>query len=114
MYLFFEVKTAALRIAIPAIICSLLLDHLDGKKLSMSTVTVYGLCLFEMTAGFAATSLAALLLGVFVAIGQCAPVRKALNAATFLGADLLAFLAVVVLRVQNHLGWLIEGVWERP
>ena len=111
VYLFFEVKTATFRIAIPAIICSLLLDHLDGKKLSVSTVTVYGLCLFEMTAGFAATSLATLLLlGVFVAVGQCTPVRKVLNAATFLGADLLAFLAVVVLRVQNHLGWLIEGV----
>lgn len=111
VYLFFEVKTATFRIAIPAIICSLLLDHLDGKKLSVSTVTVYGLCLFEMTAGFAATSLATLLLlGVFVAVGQCTPVRKVLNAATFLGADLLAFVAVVVLRVQNHLGWLIEGV----
>jgi len=111
VYLFFEVKTATFRIAIPAIICSLLLDHLDGKKLSVSTVTVYGLCLFEMTTGFAATSLATLLLlGLFVAIGQCTPVRKGLNAATFLGADLLAFLAVVVLRVQNHLGWLIEGV----
>lgn len=111
VYLFFEVKTATFRIAIPAIICSLLLDHLDGKKLSVSTVTVYGLCLFEMTAGFAATSLATLLLlGVFVIVGQCTPVRKVLNAATFLGADLLAFLAVVVLRVQNHLGWLIEDV----
>ena len=111
VYLFFEVKTATFRIAIPAIICSLLLDHLDGKKLSVSTVTVYGLCLFEMTTGFAATSLATLLLlGLFVAIGQCTPVRKGLNAATFLGADLLAFLAVVVLRVQNHLGWLIEDV----
>ena len=111
VYLFFEVKTATFRIAIPAIICSLLLDHLDGKKLSVSTVTVYGLCLFEMTAGLAATSLATLLLlGVFVIVGQCTPVRKVLNAATFLGADLLAFLAVVVLRVQNHLGWLIEDV----
>ena len=111
VYLFFEVKTATFRIAIPAIICSLLLDHLDGKKLSVPTVTVYGLCLFEMTTGFAATSLATLLLlGVFVAIGQCAPVRKVLNAVTFFGADLLAFLAVVVLRVQNHLGWLIQGV----
>lgn len=111
VYLFFEIKTATFRIAIPAIICSLLLDHLDGKKLSVSTVAVYGLCLFEMTTGFAVTSLVTvLLLGLIVAIGQCAPVRKVLNAATFFGADLLAFLAVVILRVQDHLGWFIEGV----
>ena len=111
VFLFFEVKTATFRIAIPAIICSLLLDHLNGKRLSISTVTVYGLCLFEVTVGFAATSLVTLLLfAFFVSIGQCERVREALNAVTFFGADLLAFLAVVVLRVQNHLGWFIEGV----
>lgn len=111
VYLFFEVKTATFRIAIPALICSFLLDHLDGKKLSVSTVTVYGLCLFEVTTGFAATTLVALLLlGLFMLVGQSLRVRKILNVASFFVADLLAFAAVVVLRVQNHFGWFIEGV----
>lgn len=110
-HLFYAIKTATFRIAIPALVCSLLLDNLDGRRVSLPTISVYLLCLFEVIVGYAATSLVTLLLlGLLVMLGFSTKIRKCLNAFTFVLADLGVFLGIVVLRFQNALGWLIQDV----
>ena len=112
--LFYSYRTATWRIAIPASVCSVLLDNMDGRCFSVRSGTVFLVCFAELLVGYTATSaLAFVILGVLVALVQLKVVRRILNGVVYLAGYLAAFVSIVILRLQEHLGFIIEGVLHR-
>lgn len=88
-------------ISIPAIISSLCIDSLRGRRISGRSVSIFVLALAMSVAKFSATSfLAIFLLGICVAAAQIRALRKWINGFTFLGAYIVLFLGIVVFRLQ--------------
>lgn len=112
--LFFGYRNITFRIAIPAIICSALLDVCDGKRFSVRTATVYCLSLLEILAGYSATSASALLLmGLVMLLIQAKRTRPLFNGAVYVVMYLVIFLAVIVFRLQDKLSFVIENLLGR-
>lgn len=114
LFLFFSIRTATFKIAVPAIVCSFLLDAERGKWISVASASACSISLFETYVGYCATTTIAVLLLIILRI-LCGSslMRTKLNIFTYASTDVLGFLGVVVLRVQNAFGWFIEGVLRR-
>lgn len=107
-YTFLGYRTGFCRFYFPAIAASLLLDQ-DGKKFcSVRTLILYFSAVAQSLIEYSATSILAL---VLFAVGVClisaAKPRRVLNACTFAGLYALAFLSVIVLRMQDVLSGFI-------
>lgn len=112
--LFTGYRNSTFHMAIPAFGCSILLDAKNGKRFSIRSLTVYLLALFEMIVGYSATSVCAFaFLGLIVFIVQFRRVRSLLNGAVLASTYITLFMGLVILRVQNGLGFFIEGVLGR-
>lgn len=112
--LFFGYRNVTFRVAIPAIVCSALLDALDGRRFSIRTVSVYILSVFETLVGYSATSACALaVIGVVLLLIRWKRIRPWLNGGTYVVAYLAVFFGVVVLRMQDTFSSIIEGVLNR-
>lgn len=112
--LFFGYRNVTFRVAIPAFACSLVLDALGGKRGSVRTATVYVLCVFELAVAYSATAMCAFaLMGVLWMALRFDGKGRILNAVTYVGGYCALFLGLVVMRVQNMLGFIIEPVLQR-
>lgn len=110
----FGYRNVTFRIAIPACACAFVLDALEGAAVSLRTVTVYAVALVEVLVGYSATSVCALVaMGVLLFAVKKWNCAKALNAASYLGCYVLAFVGLVVLRLQNVFGFIIEPILHR-
>lgn len=107
-------RNVTFRFAIPAFTCSLVLDSLERKSISIRTATVYIISLFEILAAYSATSaLAFLLMGGLCILWKCRILIKWLNALSYAIGYLVLFFGFVILRIQYSLGFLIEPVLHR-
>lgn len=112
--LFTGYRNGTFHTAIPAFGCSILLDARSGKRFSIRSLTVYLLALFEMIVGYSATSVCAFaFLGFIVFLVQFRRVRSLLNGAVLASTYIALFMGLVILRVQDGLGFFIEGVLGR-
>lgn len=113
-YTHYGYRNVTYRIAIPAFICSLLLDNLEGSRFSVRSWTVYFVALCQMLVGYSATSVCAfVIVGLLVLLSQWSPMRLVFNGATYVALSAAAFLGVVVARIQDKLAFFIEGVMHR-
>lgn len=113
-FLFFGIRTITFRIALPAILCSLLLDSMANVAVSLRTVALYALSLLEVIVGYCATTLCTLILiGVATFLLRSRKVRRVLNSFTYLVTDIVIFASIVVARIQGAFSWLIEGVLHK-
>ena len=113
-YLFFGVRTLTFRVAIPAIVCSFLLDAGSKRSVSLRSASACLIVLFELCMGYSATSLVAVGCLMVLRFAFCFPrVRERANALTLSIAALVGCFGVVVFRVQNAFGWVIESVLHR-
>lgn len=110
----FGYRNVTFRIAIPAFICALALDDLDGRAWSARSLTVFSLGAFEVMVGYSATSFCAFaVMALLVVTVRTIKRRAVLNALTYAIAYIAFFFALVVARVQNSLAFLIEPVLHR-
>lgn len=113
-YLFYGYRNTTFRIAIPAFACSLLLDSVRGSRPSARTLIIFLIGLLEMVVAYSATSVCGFAaMAVAIALSYSCKIRRYLNGATVLGAYIVFFIGVIVLRVQEYLGFAIEGVLGR-
>lgn len=108
-FLFFGYRNATFHIAIPAFVCSILLDAMDGKKCTLRSIVIYALALFELLVGYSATSaFAFVVLGVLALLVQFNKLRPFINGVSVGVAYGLMFFGVVIFRLQDKFGFLIE------
>lgn len=113
-YLFFGVRTLTFRVAIPAIVCSFLLDAESRRNVSFGSVSACLIAAIELCIGYSATSLVAIGCLVTLRLAFAFPqVRERANALTLSIASLASCFGVVVLRIQNAFGWLVESILHR-
>lgn len=108
---FYAHRNETWEIAIPAILSSMLFDCFSGRKLTLRTVVVVAICCaMEFLQFSATTSIAlALMIACAVLINFRVP-RKLLNGLTYFSTYLIAFFAIVIVRVQDHLGLLLSFI----
>lgn len=112
--LFFSYRNSTFRVTIPAFTCSLLLDNMDGRKISFRTVTVYGLGLLELLVGYSATAvLAFVFMGLGVLVSLWKRLRKCINGMVAIALYILFFVVLVIFRFQNSFSFLIEQILGR-
>ena len=110
----FGYRNVTFRIAIPACACAFVLDALEEEAVSLRTITVYMVALVEVLVGYSATSACALaMMGVLLLVVKTWNCAKVLNAVSYLGCYVLSFVGLVVLRVQNVFGFIIEPILHR-
>lgn len=110
----FGYRNVTFRVAIPAFACSLVLDAIDRISLSARTVTVFLLSMLELLVGYSATSVCAfVLMGMLTVAVKEWGCPRALNAASYVGGFIALNIGVVVLRVQNILGFIIGPILHR-
>lgn len=110
----FGYRNVTFRIAIPAFACSLALDALDAKKWSLRSIAVFVLCVFELLVGYSATAVCAFVgMGAVAAASIFLRSRRVLNALTYGFGYVALFVALVVLRIQNGLAFIIEPLLHR-
>lgn len=108
---FYAHRNGAWEIAIPAILSSMLLDCLGGRKLTLRTVAVIAICCAMEFLQFSATTSIALALMIMCSILiNFKVLQRLLNGLTYFVAYLIAFFAVVIARVQDHLGLILSFV----
>lgn len=113
-FLVYGYRNITFILAIPAVLCSLLLDRMAGLRCSHNTVIVYLLGLVELLVGYSATSMVAYVLsGAAIALVQFRWVRIVLNGLTYYVAYVAAFLGIVIFRIQDQAAFFIEGVLHR-
>ena len=95
----------------PAIGASLLLDQESGKPCSPLSLALFASALAQSAISYSATSVFAL--AVFF-VGICLitsrRIRRYLNACTFVGAYLVLFVGIVLLRFQNLFSLTVESL----
>ncbi|WP_304425660.1 O-antigen ligase [uncultured Adlercreutzia sp.] len=112
--LFFGIRTVTFRVAIPAMVCSFLIDEERGRRASFASVSACLLSLFDTFVGYSAAALFVIICLVLIRIGCCfAVVRSKLNIAVYAGVVAVGFLGTVVFRLQDRFGWFIENVLQR-
>lgn len=101
-------------LAIPALVSSLLLDDMRGKKIGIFSLAIFACSYFEILYRFSATSFLALALFTlgFLFI-QSKRVRKKLNLFTYCVAYGIAFVCIVLLRLQLYFSDFFENVLGR-
>lgn len=113
-YLFYGYRNVTFRIAIPALACSLLFDSAQGSRPSARTLIIFLVGLLEMLIGYSATSLCAFIIMALIVGASCSSrIRPYLNGVTALVFYAISFIGIIVLRIQDHLGFIIEGVLGR-
>lgn len=114
VFLFFGIRTATFKVAIPAIACAFLLDAARGKRISVLSVSACLISLVEVYIGYCATTLVVIvMLIVLRVICEFVKMREVLNIFTYAATDILVFFGVVVLRIQSFFSWFIEGILRR-
>lgn len=108
---FYAHRNETWEIAIPAILSSMLLDCLGGRKLTLRTIVVIAICCaMELLQFSATTSIALTLMIVCALLINFRVPRKLLNGLTYFGAYLIAFFAIVIARVQDHLSLILSFI----
>lgn len=111
---FYGYRNITFRIAIPAFTCSLLLDSKERRKPSVRSWIIFALSVFEMLVAYSATSICGILImGAIVALSRFRVSRHIFNGITGLTLYVVAFVSVVVFRVQNYFGFIFEGILGR-
>lgn len=101
-------------LVLPAVISSLLLDRERGKRIGVVSVMIFACGFFEVVYRFSATSfLAMLLFSLGLLLVQSKRIRGKLNLFTYCGAYVIAFVAVVILRLQEHFSAFFEDFLGR-
>lgn len=111
---FFDHRNNAYKLLIPMILCSFLLDRLNGKRIGVRTVLLMLLSFAQVVLALSVTSTVALTLFIlFLLIVQLKCARGFLNGINFLFASILTSLLVVGLRIQDMFGFFVEGVLRK-
>lgn len=109
---FLSYRNGFCRYYFPAIVASLLLDVGSKRMVSLRTVLLAVAGIAQSLIAYSATSVAAFAFFAFIVVlGLALPrVRRILNALTFDGIYAVAFVLIVVLRLQNLLSQVIGAM----
>ena len=114
VFLFFGIRTATFKVAIPAIACAFLLDAARGRRVSVLSVSTCLISLVEVYVGYCATTLVVIILFIVLRVAcEFVKARELLNIFTYAATDIVVFFGVVVLRIQSFFSWFIEGILRR-
>lgn len=112
--LFYGYRNITFRIAIPAFSCSLVLDSMHRDRPSVRSWFIFALSLAEMLVAYSATSVCGMVvMGILVLLSRFGRLRSFFNGLTGLCFYLVAFLGIVVFRVQDYAAPIIENVLGR-
>lgn len=104
-------KNLSIFAILPSVVTSMLLDDRRGKGFSLRTICLYCIGLAQVVIAQSSTSLVALALLLLGAILlQKRNIRRILNAYAYISAYTIAFLGIIVLRLQSMFGFFIEGM----
>lgn len=111
---FFDHRNNAYKLLFPMLLCSSLLDGLNGKKVGIRTILLLALSYAQLILAPSATSMVALtLLVVFFVLVQWRRARSIFNSLTFLSVSVVSFVLVVVMRLQDVFGFFIVDVLHK-
>lgn len=112
--LFFGYRNVIFRVTIPAFACSLIIACGRSRIWALLPISVYLACLYQTLVAYSATSLCAFLaMGLLSVTMFWKGCRKFLNAATYGVAYIIAFVAIVILRLHNGLNSLLGPVFQK-
>lgn len=101
-------------LALPAIISSLLLDDMKGRKIGIATTALIAISIFEVTYRYSAASTGMLILFLIgFALIQSKVVRNILNIYTYCLLYAVSYFAIVVVRIQDRFAWLLQDIFDR-
>lgn len=113
-YYFFGNRTIAFEFIIPSVTCAFLIDAERKKRISLLTVLVVLLSLYQVFSLESVTcKLVLALLLVLCVLVQFRGPRRALNIGVYVGSFAVAFVAFVVARLGNYLEPIIGGVFNK-
>lgn len=103
------------QIAVPAVLSSLLLDNMKGKRLGSRSLFILMISYIEVIAKFSVTSFVALsVFTIGFILMRIDGVRKLLNPGVYGFGYFIAFVLIVLMRVQVHFGDFLRTVFHRP
>ena len=113
-FYFYDNRNAAYQISFLSLACSLLLDYAFRKRFSLRSLMVFVVVIAQtLLSGSATTSLAMLFLVASLLAIQKKRMRGFFNGLTMLVGSGILFLLVVVVRIENHMGPFIAGVFGK-
>ena len=113
-FYFYDNRNAAYQISFLSLACSLLLDYAFRKRFSLRSLMVFVVVIAQtLLSGSATTSLAMLFLVASLLVIQKKRMRGFFNGLTMLVGSGILFLLVVVVRIENHMGPFIAGVFGK-
>lgn len=111
---FFGNRNNTYQVLIPAIVCGYLVDLCQGRRIPAAMLGAYGVAIVQIAIIQSMTTLIALVcLGIFLLCIQWNVARRLLNGLTYLALSVVAFVVVVVVRLENVFGFLIVDVLHR-
>lgn len=106
---FFGHRNSSFKIAVPALMCTFILDGMYGKKISVRSICTILICVALVTYKLSVTSfIATICLLIAIALMSCKPIRGYFNVFTFTGLYAVLFFAVVIFHFQQYLAPLFE------
>ena len=113
-FYFYDNRNAAYQNSFLSLACSLLLDYAFRKRFSLRSLMVFVVVIAQtLLSGSATTSLAMLFLVASLLAIQKKRMRGFFNGLTMLVGSGILFLLVVVVRIENHMGPFIAGVFGK-
>lgn len=111
---FYGNRNGLFMLALPSVGCSLMLDRLASKVMSLRSVFLAAIAYLTLCISFSATTFLALtmMLGASLLVLN-KRIRCALNGYTYLVLIVVAFVAIVLLRVQEHLPFAVTDVFGK-
>lgn len=108
---FYGNRNGLYMLALPSVGCSLMLDRLASKVMSLRSVFLAAVAYLTLCISFSATTFLALtmMLGASLLVLN-GGIRRALNGYTYLALIVAAFVAIVILRIQEHLPFAVTDV----
>lgn len=113
-YFFWGQRNESIKIIIPSVLSSMILDYYAGKAISMRSVFALSVGVLECVVGYSATSTVALtLLVIGVAFVRFKPLRSILNSYTFMGIFLIGTISIVHFRITDVFASFLGDVLGR-
>lgn len=111
---FYGNRNAVYQIAFPCTLCAFCIDALRGRRFPVWSIFAVGLSLGQLVFGGSKTSTVAYaLLLVFCIVVAKQKIGAAVSLLLPVGASFLGTLLVVIMRVQEHFGFLLQAVFGR-